>query len=356
MTTFFQQAIYDFGRLIIFFWNTKGQDYIKESLSSMYSADQLPCAIIFQSARGFGKKTLAIDFARMINCEKPEKSINHSCDSCLRVESMTHPDLVIIDTTSKCSDTSCVSCKSSKSISIKNCVISELIISKAKYKPFMSKKRVVIIDEADNLTNISEESLLKTLEEENDHLIIIILVKDLSKIQDTIISRCQTWRLEKLTKKDLKLYLEEMYPESKKQVIDILSFGEASIGEAIEMINHPIILESKKDAVIKIINMLETTMFEKLRYSKELSILFRKDRELVMQEINLWKNLFREILVYEPSRESSEITVLIKGLYKKMSKLKVQRNLKKVIKIENSLTRNANPLLALDNLLVSLEV
>ena len=88
MTTFFQQVIYDFGRLIIFFWNTKGQDYIKESLSSMYSTDQLPCAIIFQSARGFGKKTLAIDFARMINCEKPEKSIAERSASNLRIISL----------------------------------------------------------------------------------------------------------------------------------------------------------------------------------------------------------------------------------------------------------------------------
>ena len=296
-----------------------------------------------------------MDFARIINCTESDLKNNVCvCDPCSRVNSNTHPDVIHIDKDTICSDNSC--CKSSSGASIKNCVISEFVISKSKYKPFMSEKKIIIIDNAEDLTKVSAESLLKTLEEENPFLIIILLVKNLDTIPDTIISRCQVWKLKNIEKSQLKKYLKEIFPEKEKDLEDILSFGETAIGAAIEMINHPIMLESKKETYKRILQILNGTMFEKLRYSKELSNLLKKDKEMALIEIDILKMILREILVLNDDPNDSEIYLELKNLLSRTDKASIIKSLQRVKILQNNISRNANSLLALDNLFVNLEV
>ena len=296
-----------------------------------------------------------MDFARIINCTDPGLENNICvCDPCSRVNNNTHPDVIHIDKDTICSDNSC--CKSSSGASIKNCVVSEFVISKSKYKPFMSQKKIIIVDNAEDLTKVSAESLLKTLEEENPFLIIMLLVKNLDSIPDTIVSRCQVWKLKNIEKYKLKKILKEMYPENEKNLDDILSFGNTAIGTAIEMVNHPIMLESKRETYKRILQILNGTMFEKLRYSKELSNLLRKDKEMALIEIDILKMILREMLILDEEQKDSEIYLELKNLLSKTDKSSISKSLAQVRMLQNNISRNANSLLALDNLFVNLEV
>ena len=296
-----------------------------------------------------------MDFARIINCnDQSLKSNICACDPCSRVISNTHPDVIHIDKNTICSDNSC--CKSSSGASIKNCVVSEFVISKSKYKPFMSEKKIIIIDNAEDLTDVSAESLLKTLEEENPSLIIILLVKDLDHIPDTIVSRCQVWKLRNIEKSKLKKILKEMFPEDEKNLEDILSFGDTAIGTAIEMVKHPIMLELKKETYKRILQILNGTMFEKLRYSKELSNLLRKDKKMALIEIDILKMILREMLIWDDQQNDSDIYHELKNLHTKTDKISISKSLEQVRVLQTNISRNANSLLALDNLFVNLEV
>ena len=98
-----------------------------------------------------------------------QQTTNIKCKYCdktySRIDSLNHPDYIFIDSNSKCSDASC--CKDSNSSVIKNCVINENIISSIKFNALFGNYKVMVINEADKLSKISYESLLKTLEEVN---------------------------------------------------------------------------------------------------------------------------------------------------------------------------------------------
>ncbi len=65
--------------------------------------------------------------------------------------------------------------------------------------PFESKYKVYIIDEVHMLTKDAFNALLKTLEEPPAHVIFILATTELSKVLDTIVSRCQTFQFKKPT-------------------------------------------------------------------------------------------------------------------------------------------------------------
>jgi DNA polymerase III subunit gamma/tau len=65
--------------------------------------------------------------------------------------------------------------------------------------PFDSKYKVYIIDEVHMLTKEAFNALLKTLEEPPHYVIFILATTELSKVPETIVSRCQTYVLKKPT-------------------------------------------------------------------------------------------------------------------------------------------------------------
>ncbi len=251
-----------------------------------------------------------------------------------------------------CSNNSC--CKSSNSSAIKNCVVSENIISKSKFSPFMSNYKVVVVNQANYLTKVSAESLLKTLEDINSNFIVILLIENLYDLPETIISRCQTWKLNKISEKKILDILSESHPEKQKQILEIMSFGSPTLGEATEMLNDSIFFEERQEGLRRIVKIINSPMSDKLNYSKELTQLYRKDKERVLYELKIWKNLFRKILKTEDMNEDLE-TISIMSPIKKANKLGIKKNIQNILKTEDNLKFNGMPSLVFDNFIINLE-
>ncbi len=65
--------------------------------------------------------------------------------------------------------------------------------------PFDSKYKIYILDEVHMFTKDAWNALLKTIEEPPAHVIFILATTELDKVPDTIVSRCQTFSLNKPT-------------------------------------------------------------------------------------------------------------------------------------------------------------
>ena len=66
------------------------------------------------------------------------------------------------------------------------------------YRPSMLKKRITIIDEVHMLSKGAFNALLKTMEEPSEWMVFILATTELSKVPDTIISRCQIFNFKKI--------------------------------------------------------------------------------------------------------------------------------------------------------------
>lgn len=57
-------------------------------------------------------------------------------------------------------------------------------------KPEISKNKVILIYEADKMTDKAQNSFLKSLEDSIENIFIILIVNDIKKMIDTLVSRC----------------------------------------------------------------------------------------------------------------------------------------------------------------------
>ena len=173
-------------------------------------------------------------------------------------------------------------------------------------------------------------------------------------LTETIISRCQIWKLNKISNQNILEILLEKYPDREKDIAEIMSFGSPTLGEASDMLNDPIFFEERQEVLRRIVKIFNSPMSDKLNYSKELSLLYRKDKERVLYELKIWKNLFRKILKTEDMNEDLE-TISIMSPIKKANKLGIKKNIQNILKTEDNLKFNGMPSLVFDNFIINLE-
>ncbi|MCQ2556128.1 MAG: hypothetical protein MJ149_02230, partial [Clostridia bacterium] len=114
------------------------------------------------------------------------------CDTCKQFSVGSHPDVVTI-----------------KQDSIKVDDVNKLM-DKLSTKPIVGNKKLFIIYNADNMNEIAQNKLLKSLEEPNDANIFIMTTTKTDKILPTILSRLTKVFVPKLSLEDKKLIASEL--------------------------------------------------------------------------------------------------------------------------------------------------
>lgn len=142
------------------FADVAGQEQIIKSLSEQISSKKVGHAYLFAGSRGLGKTSIARIFARELGTSSK--------------------DLYEIDAASN------------------NSVDDIRALTENVYTlPYESPYKVYILDEAHMLSKGAWNAFLKTLEEPPAHVIFILATTELSKVPETVQSRCQVYEFKK---------------------------------------------------------------------------------------------------------------------------------------------------------------
>lgn len=164
-----------------------GQYSVSKALSNSVRLGRIPNAIILAGVRGTGKTTIARIYAKALNCSNPNNgSPCLSCDNCIAITRGVHEDVVEID---GASNTGVDDIRNLKETTM--------------YVPQRGKYKIYIIDEVHMLSTSAFNALLKTLEEPPSNVVFIFATTEIQKIPETILSRCQTFFLEKISYSDI---------------------------------------------------------------------------------------------------------------------------------------------------------
>jgi DNA polymerase-3 subunit delta' len=148
-------------------------------LLSRARAGNLPHALLFTGASGYGKTALALALARSLLCQSPQSAGEACgvCQACGLLNAGTHPDLMPV-----------MPEEEGKAIPIDRIrMVASFLSLKGQY----GGRQVVVINPADAMNRYAANSLLKTLEEPTEDALLILVTSRPSLLLPTIRSRCQ---------------------------------------------------------------------------------------------------------------------------------------------------------------------
>ena len=127
---------------------------------------------LFTGPPGSGRSNAAVAFAAALLCEKGGCGV---CTNCLTVKDGSHADIELIRT---------------EGLSIKVDEVRELI-TRTSWSPSVGNYRVVVIEDADRLTESAANALLKVIEEPGARTVWLLCAPTLTNVLPTIRSRCR---------------------------------------------------------------------------------------------------------------------------------------------------------------------
>ena len=179
----------------------RGHDSLLARFRAALARGRLASTFLFVGPPGIGKRTFALKLAQGLLCERvPEERLQPcgECASCHQVAALSHPDVEVV---AKPAD--------------KAFIPVEHLIGDAEHrmraglcyqislKPFSGRRKVAIIDDADQLNKEGANCLLKTLEEPPPRSILILIGTSEQRQLPTIRSRCQIVRFQPLPAEDV---------------------------------------------------------------------------------------------------------------------------------------------------------
>jgi DNA polymerase III subunit gamma/tau len=172
------------------------QPSVVTELSKRAKDKNWPQAMLFKGPSGIGKTTAALVVAMSINCPNIDKEGNPCCKcrSCLSIiEERFDRDTIVLD---------------GSSFSGKDDMVSFGQATEA--MPMYDKKKILIIEESDQLSTSAKNAMLKLLEKPREHVHFILLSMVNSGIPPAIQSRCQTYTFKPFTTRDVMLALKNI--------------------------------------------------------------------------------------------------------------------------------------------------
>ncbi len=224
-----------------------GHERIIAMLSRAIERERLHHGLVFAGPRGIGKATLARGLACALTCDIAPARGCGRCDSCRRILGGHHTDVAKLEGTGK---SRLIKREPARDVAIR-----------AQHAPFEARAHVIIVDPADRMHPFAAATLLKSIEEPREGVHWVLIATNVNDVLDTILSRCMTIPLERLTP-DLTRAVVGAELERRALAVDderrklAISLADGSPGVALELLADTS-LEPTRDLLAATLRALE---------------------------------------------------------------------------------------------------
>jgi DNA polymerase-3 subunit delta' len=161
-----------------------GQADVGEVLQRAASGDGMTPSWLFVGAAGSGRSVAARAFAAALECTTPEETPGSAagcghCHGCTTVLAGTHADLTVVRP---------------EGLSIGVAEARTLVLGSS-MRPTTGRHRILLLEDADRLTEPAGNALLKALEEPAERTVFLLCAPAVDDVLPTVRSRCRVVRL-----------------------------------------------------------------------------------------------------------------------------------------------------------------
>lgn len=327
------------------FENIVGHEFQKNILLRAAREGLVSHAYLFSGPAGVGKRLMAIEFAKLLNCLRAgaDSGVKCECGACRKIDKGIHPDVITVQFAG------------AKNIKVDQ--IREEVEEKLFLRPFEGRSKVVIVDDSERMSNSAQNAFLKTLEEPPSESVIILVTSHPNSLLPTIRSRCQSLGFNPLSEKLIVDVLEKRGELSPEEALLCSRLSGGSLGRALGLDRE--IIEWRKELILRLSTLNKYSASDIANLTETVSDGASSDDtgrlEMAFQFIYLW---LRDLVIVKTgsgeitNTDLSDIIAGTAGKWKLDDLLDRQRQLERTW--YDIFRTNANLKLALENLFIKL--
>lgn len=192
-----------------------GHQTQRSTLATLAREERLPSSLLFAGIDGIGKHLVARELAKQLLCQASAKAAQGGCGECRPCklfESGNHPDIHTLN------------------FGTDGASVDDIrqVLERLSLRAFMGTRKVAIFNNADAISLVGANCILKSLEEPRPENFFILIASNASKLPATILSRCQRWFFDRLSEDEIREVLRAR--GASEEEIALATFADGSIG------------------------------------------------------------------------------------------------------------------------------
>ena len=316
-----------------------GHEQIIEHLQNAIKMDKISHAYILNGPDKSGKKMLAEAFAQTLQCEQHGIEPCMECHSCKQAVNHNQPDIIY------------VTHEKPNTLSVAD--IRSQLVNDVDVKPYSSRYKIYIVDEAEKMNQQAQNALLKTIEEPPAYAVIILLTTNADAFLPPILTRCVVLNL---SDDKIKKYLMEHCKVPDYQADVCVAFAQGNVGKAMALASSDDFQELKAAAVQLLKRIHEIELYEFKEAIKQINE-YKMEINDYLDIMMIW---FRDILLYKATTDVNGLIFKdevydIKKQASKSSYSGIEAILEALEKAKVRLTANVNFDLVMELLLLTIK-
>jgi DNA polymerase-3 subunit delta' len=336
-------------------WTVVGQDDVVRMLSAAARGERLAHAYLFAGPAHVGKTLTALQFAQALNCTGDEPPCGR-CRQCERIASGNHADVEIVGVGGMCDDaTDNHATDNSRDIRVCQVRRTERVISRA---PFEGRYRVIIIDPADKMRDVSQNAILKTLEEPPANVVIILVTDREEMLLPTIRSRARRIEFTGVARGVIEQTLRTRWDAEPPHAAELAGLSGGRIGWAILALRNEETLTRHRAQIDRAQELAGAPLAERFAFASEIGGKYTKDREGVQATLAAWQDWWRDLLVVAAGREQEathrDRLDSLRPLAAQCGVAPAARALRAISDARQQLDENGSPVLVLETMMLAL--
>ena len=246
-------------------------------------------AWLFAGEEGSGKHFLAKTFAAALLCREGGDEPCMRCASCGRVLAGTQPDLVELVR------------EKPDLISVKE--IREQVVGNVGLRPYDSRYKVYILDDAEKMNPQAQNALLKTIEEPPAYAVLLLLANSPEALRPTILSRCTRIDVRPVADAEVREFLTREHGVPPKDAEVAAAFAQGNPGRAKEIALEGT-FAGRCEAVLGLARSARELPLARLSSDAEAIL---KDGASVREIQDILRVWYRDVLVYKVAGDLERI-------------------------------------------------
>ena len=273
--------MYTFGDVI-------GREKITEHLQNAIRLGKVSHAYIFCGEDGIGKNFIADIFAAALQCEEQTGNPCGVCKSCMQAAGGNHPDIIRVMHEKAAIGVDDIRVQLNQDIQV---------------KPYSSRYKIYIVDEAEKMTEAAQNALLKTIEEPPEYAVIMLLTNNPNAFLQTILSRCVMLNIRTVDKNRIRKYLMEECSIPDYQAELAAAFSGGNPGKAVKYASSEEFVQRRDDVLQLVRHVDEMKINEIMEYMKHLA----EDKAAIGDYLDLLMLWYRDVLLFKATKDTGQV-------------------------------------------------